>query len=138
MFGDNCIRARCKGQGVIALSSGEAEYHGLTIGMSEALGDYSLCADLNVKVIPQCLLDATTAISIGSRRGLGNVKHIDTMFLWVQEIVGSNRVRLGKRHTSEMLADMLTKPVAADILHRHMTSMGFRFEEGSHELAFKA
>ena len=138
MFGDNCIRARCKGQGVIALSSGESEYYGLTIGMSEALGDFSLCADFNVKVTPQCLLDATTAISIGSRRGLGNVKHIDTVFLWVQEIVGSNRVRLGKRGTNDMLADMLTKPVAADILHRHMTSMGFRFEEGSHELAFKA
>ena len=138
MFGDNCIRARCKGQGVIALSSGEAEYYGLTIGMSEALGDYSLCADLNVKVVPQCLLDATTAISIGSRRGLGNVKHIDTVFLWVQEVVGSNRVKLGKRHTTEMLADMLTKAVPADILNRHMTSMGFRFEEGRHELAFKA
>ena len=75
-----CIRARCKGQGVIALSSGEAEYYGLTIGMSKALGDYTPCADLNVEVAPQCLLDATTAISIGSRRGLGI---IDTVFLWV-------------------------------------------------------
>ena len=138
MFGDNCIRARCKGQGVIALSSGEAEYYGLTIGMSEALGDYALCADLNVKVVPQCLLDATTAISIGSRRGLGNVKHIDTVFLWVQEIVGSNRVKLGKRSTNDMLADMLTKPVSAEIMNRHMANMGFRFQEGSHELAFKA
>ena len=106
--------------------------------VSEALGDYPLCADLNVKVVTQCLLDATTAISIGSRRGLGNVKHIDTVFLWVQEVVGSNRVKLGKRHTSEMLADMLTKAVPADILNKHMTSMGFRFEEGRHELAFKA
>ena len=28
-------------------------------------------------------MDATTGLSIGSRHGLGKVKHIDTVFLWV-------------------------------------------------------
>eukprot|EP00971_Amphidinium_carterae_P106673 2113176-Amphidinium_carterae.1 len=30
-------------------------------------------------------MDATAGISIGSRRRLGRVKHIDTVFLWCQE-----------------------------------------------------
>ena len=138
MLGVSTVCTYCKGQAVIALSSGEAEYYGLVSAASQMLGLQSILLDWGWKFNCHVWMDATAGIAIGSRRGLGRVKHIDTVFLWVQEIVGSNRVKLGKRGANEMLADMLTKPVSAKIMNRHMTNMGFRFQEGSHELAFKA
>ena len=49
-------------------------------------------------------MDATAGIAIGSRRVLGRVKHIDTVFLWVQAMVTEGKVTLGKNPTKEMLA----------------------------------
>ena len=80
MFGQCCTRVMCKGQGVIALSSGESEYYGLTIGMSTLLGDVAMARDWNVDVKPRAILDASTGIAIGSRQGLGAVKHSTLCF----------------------------------------------------------
>ena len=54
---------------------------------SELLGMASTCLDYGMKVGIEANLDATTGIAIGSRRGLGKVKHINTVFLWVQDLV---------------------------------------------------
>ena len=65
-------------------------------------------------------------------------KHIDTVFLWCQQMVASGRARLSKRGTKEMIADMMTKPLSAPEMEAHMKSMGFEFKEGRHPLALKA
>ena len=57
------------------------------------------------------------------------------MFLWVQQIVTQGRVRLGKKGTDEMLADILTKPVNEKIMERMLRGMAFFFEEGKRRLA---
>ncbi len=67
----------------------------------------------------QVWMDATAGLAIGSRKGLGRVKHIDPAFLWVQDVVRQKRVRVGKKNTHEMIADMFTKPVSAPEMHRH-------------------
>ena len=85
--GTNTLLTYCRGQAVIALASGEAEYYGLVSIAAELLGLQSMCLDFGMLVGIESLLDATAGIAIGSRRGLGKVKHIDTVFLWVQELV---------------------------------------------------
>ena len=45
--------------------------------------------------------------------GLGRVKHIDTVFLWAEEVVPSGRAKLYKKSTADMLADLYTKPLEA-------------------------
>ena len=138
MLGESCIRTQSKGQGVIALSSGEAEYYGLTGGLSCALGDVSLAKDWNVKLKAEVIMDATAGIAIGSRRGLGRVKHIDTVFLWCQEVVVSKRARLSKRGTHDMIADVLTKPVPESAMTEMLSRMGYTYRDGRHELALAA
>ena len=81
MLGTSCIRAYSKGQAVIALSSGEAEYYGLVSGSSYALGDVAIARDWGMQLKAHLIMDATAGIAIGSRRGLGRVRHIDTMCL---------------------------------------------------------
>ena len=81
-------------------------------------------------------MDASAGIAIASRKGLGRVKHISTVFFWCQDLVQSGRLRLYKRHTSDMLADILTKPVPASVLKKQMHCMGFTDASGRHSLAF--
>ena len=82
-------------------------------------------------------MDASTGIAIGSRKGLGKVKHVDTVYLWCQDKVASGAVVLTKRHTSEMVADMMTKQLDIITVIKHLDSMGYRFEDGRHRLALK-
>ena len=135
MIGSHMIKAQTKGQAVIALSTGEAEYYGLVSGISALLGLTAIAQDWHHRFKMHVWMDATTGISIGSRRGLGKVKHIDTVFLWVQEVVLRKDVRLGKKHTSEMLADMLTKFLDENTMIRLLTGLGFKFRTGNHKLA---
>ena len=84
ILGKATIKTYCKGQAVIALSSGEAEYYGLVSGISQGLGEKAMLSDWDIGVDVQLWMDTTAGIAIGSRRGLGRVKHIDTVFLWVR------------------------------------------------------
>ena len=90
-LGKCTIRTTCKSQAIIALSSGEAEYHGLVFKLCQALGEQSTLQDWGVKVSIVGCMDATTGLSIGSRHGLGKVKHIDTVFLWAQDKILERR-----------------------------------------------
>ena len=82
--------------------------------------------------------DATAAIGIASRRGLGKVKHVDTVFLWIQERIEQMKIAIHKKHTSEMLADMLTKFLTNKEIVKHLNGMGFIFRDGDHELKLTA
>ena len=137
LLGTSTTKTFCRGQGMISLSSGEAEYYGLVSATAEALGEASLLKDWGIKVGVQIYMDATAGISLGSRRGLGRAKHIDTLFLWVQEYVTKGKIKIGKKHTSEMLADFLTKSVPENVIIKALNEMGYKYEEGQHELALR-
>ena len=73
-FGSHTLRASSSTQSVNSLSSGEAEYYGLLRGASLGIGAQALLADLGVKPEKPCISlrsDASAAIGIGMRRGLG-------------------------------------------------------------------
>ena len=101
---------------MIALSSGEAEYYSLVTLMSELIGLRSLGEDFNLKYALGVNIDATAAIGMSGRRGLGKVKHVDTVFLWIQEAIERHKVTVNKRGTDEILADLLTKHLTKEKL----------------------
>ena len=136
MLGSNLIKHNCRGQAVISLSTAESEYYGLVSGISCTLGDVALAIDLGHKLGAHIWMDATAGIAIGSRRGLGRVKHIDTVFLWCQQMVTDGRVKIGKKNTHGMLADILTKFVPEATMNRLLANMGMMFVSGSHRLAY--
>ena len=138
MLGQSTTKTYSKSQAVIALSGGEAEYYGLVSGISHSLGEQVTARDWRVLLDIQLYMDATAGMAIGSRKGLGRVKHIDTVFLWAQEMVRSGRVTIKKKHTTEMLADMLTKIVPGPRADALMRNMGFRVQAGRHEKGLRA
>ena len=137
MLGSCLLLSLCRGQARIALSSGEAEYYGLVTGCSEGLGVVSLAKDFGVLLLLHIWMDATAGSAIGSRRGLGRVKHIDTVFLWVQEVVNRKRAVLGKVHASQNLSDVLTKPVSGPELMRFIKAMGYEYLGGRASMGYR-
>ena len=137
-MGSATVQAYCKGQGVIALSSGEAEFYGLVSATKATLGLRSMLKDWGWNFGGTVLMDANAGISIGSRRGLGQVKHIDTQFLWIQEVYNKKEMTLGKRSTHEMLANFLTKPSDENDIVKCTKGLNMHYESGKHKMSLKS
>ena len=120
------IKHWSKTQPTIALSSGEAELNGIGAGIAQGLGIQSICRDLGYDYQLKVHSDATAAIGIARRRGMGKIRHLDTTDLWVQEVVRSGRVQLLKVLGAENPADVLTKYVDKAIMTKMMAKMGMK------------
>ena len=94
---------------MVALSSGEAEYYGMVKGASVALGLQSVLGDFRITCGIEVKSDASAAIGIANRRGLGKVRHIEVCQLWLQDKVRKGDINTTKVGTYENLADALTK-----------------------------
>ena len=66
------------------------------------------------------------------------MKHIDTVFLWVQAMVTEGKVTLGKKPTKDLLAHFLTKHVDGTTMLHCMTGLGMKFQSGESTLTLKA
>ena len=130
MRGSHCIKHLSVTQSTVALSSGEAELGGICRGASIGLGLQSLASDLGISLDLEILTDATAAIGICRRRGLGKIRHLATADLWVQDRLRRGDFKLTKIPGAENPADMLTKHVARDVMHRHMRKIGVSAETG--------
>ena len=80
--------------------------------------------------------DASAAIGIIRRMGLGKVRHLNTSWLWVQEKEASRELQYHKVKGSDKSADLFTKALDHDSIRRHTESMGSAFMFGRDSLAF--
>ena len=87
LFGFHSLKHWSVNQQRIALSSGEAEYYGLVRGVSQALGIKGMYQDMGVQMSINAYVDASAAVGIACRRGLGKVRHIELDQLWLQNQV---------------------------------------------------
>ena len=94
--GDHLIKAYSKTQANIALSSAEAEYYSMVKAASEGLGLKAMTMDYNKPLSPWMFVDATAAIGVAQRVGLGKLRHLETQSLWLQEAVRDKRIGLSK------------------------------------------
>ena len=100
-----CLTTYSKGQGVVSLSSGESEYHGLVSGACQTLGIASTAKDGGLFPSKEVTMDASAGIAMGNRRGLGRAKHVDAQYHWVQERTAKKEFRLKKEGADRMVAD---------------------------------
>ena len=114
MLGEHCIKSWSITQSVIALSSGEAEYYSMVKGASVALGLVGMLSDFECKISVVLRTDSSAAKGIGSRRGLGKVRHIELSQLWLQEKATTGTVQIVKIAGADNLSDSLTKHSTAD------------------------
>ena len=57
-------------------------------------------------------------------------KFIDVKYHWLRDKINANEIKLEYRRTSEMIADILTKPLGKNLFQKHCTDMGVIIRSG--------
>ena len=128
---DGCvIKHWTKTQSTVSLSSGEAELHGIAYGAARGLGLQPLLRDMGWEVSLRLHSDATAAIGICKRKGVGKVRHLATTDLWIQEQVRSGRIKLEKILGTENPADVFAKYVDRATMQKAMSKINIARKDG--------
>jgi hypothetical protein len=123
LIGKCLIKHWSKTQTTISLSSGEAELHGIAYGAAQALGLQSLLRDLGWSLKIRLHSDATAAIGICRRKGLGKIRHLSVTDLWIQDKVRSKTIDLVKVLGTDNPADVLTKYVQRPTMEKALAEL---------------
>ena len=138
MMGGHLIKHWSSTQKTLSLSSGESELSGILKGTSEAFGLRSLAEDLGITVDVKVRTDASAAVGICRRCGVGKVRHLAVGKLWVQEKLRAGEFELYKHPGAHNPGDILTKHVPTALIERHAEAMGLGFMEGRPDKAPRA
>ena len=74
-------------------------------------------------------IDASAALGISQRKGVGRVRHLSVGVLWIQEQQLRKALEMTKRHGPRNPADVLTKCLAAQAVD-HIV-LGIRCRDGA-------
>ena len=91
------------------------------------VSEHSLGIDLDLKFES----DSSSAKSFANRKGLGKQRHVQTRFLWIQDMVAARVFKITKVHGEKNISDVLTKVTSGTLLKRHMQEMNFQFVDHS-------
>ena len=130
MMGNHCVKAASGLQSTISLSSGESEFYAIVKAAAVGLQMKSLLLDWGYDVAVSVHTDSSAAIGTCSRRGLGKLRHVQTGYLWVQERVAAEDIKIYKVGTKVNPADMCTKSLSAEMTKGFMTMTGHVYLEG--------
>ena len=84
-MGQHTTKIWSKIQTLFALSSGGRGFYAALGASAEGLGFMSLMGDFGYEATGEALGDASAALGVINRRGLGRTRHIDTGLLWIQQ-----------------------------------------------------
>ena len=79
--------------------------------------------------------DASAALGIVQRRGIGKVRHIRTQSLWLQEAHATKRLAYEKIDGSRNPSDLMTKHLTDTLQQRHLNYMSTHAVSGRAETA---
>ena len=129
-WGAHTLKTWSSTQQVIALSSGEAELYALVKGVAQSYGIISMLKDFGLLVGCTACTDASAAIGIVHRQGLGKTRHIDVQYLWVQKDVYDEKLKIVKVGTDSNPADLMTKHLKPELVDRHLQILKFKRADG--------
>ena len=75
-------------------------------------------------------VDASAALGIAQREGLGKLRHLQTNVLWLQSQAVKRALQMRKVDGSRNAADVQTKHVPREVAGKHMVSISCEFREG--------
>ena len=136
-LGWHCLKSWSSTQATVAMSSAEAELFSLTKGASTTLGMLSVARDLGLELAATVHSDASAALAIAQRQGLGKLRHLKVQYLWVQERVRRGDLGVKKVHGKVNPADLLTKHLNVVDMTKHVEFLGFETSASRSEFAPK-
>ena len=138
MNGDHFIKLSSTTQGVLSLSSAEAEWFAMVKASCLGIGTQSALKDFGVAVGIHLHTDSSAAKGIGSRRGVGKVRHLDVNTLWLQQKVSSRSIKLFKVDTKANPADLGTKHLEQASIVKFLSELGFCYLAGKSQLGLSS
>ena len=109
----------------LALSSGEAELGAVVRGATEGLGITALLGDFGLTCPMVIRSDATAAIGMVKRLGLGRVRHLAVADLWVQQKLRRGAFTISKWPGVSNPSDMMTKYLSCDDTMKFLKMLTF-------------
>ena len=70
-------------------------------------------------------VDSSSAKQLSERRGVGQTRHIQAKFLWLQDKVAEKELSLEKVKGPENDSDLVTKVQVKKTIQEHLARMGF-------------
>ena len=134
--GRHVIKTWLSTQHIIALSSAEVELYALLKCTCQTLGIVNLALDFGIQLKATVHTDASAALAITHRQGLGKLKHIDFHWLWIQERVKNCNVSTHKVNGKDNPADLFTKLLPREDIQKHVESMNFTIAGGRADKSF--
>ena len=134
-MGEHVLKAYCRQQKVVALSSAEAELYAMVAASAETLAMAAYAKDLGLSLECELFCDSSAALGIAQRAGIGKVRHLRTQGLWVQEVRVGGRIQYRKVLGSKNPADLMTKHMTAELSKQHLTTLSMKIEGGRAESA---
>ena len=134
-WGIHTLKTWSKTQALVARSSCEAELYGTVRGACEGFGMQTLFKDLGVDVDVQISLDTNAAKGIVERKGLSQVRHLDTEHLWLQQEQARRLLRLAQIYGTLNPADLMTNDHAERDMCKHMVILHMELSKGRANIA---
>ena len=125
------IKSWSKTLSTLALSSGESELAAMAKGAAEGLGMQAVLMDFGIKVEVEIHSDATAAIGIASRQGLGRIRHIAVTDLWIQQRMKAGDIKAFKVDGMKNVSDLMTKPLDMPRMDMLLESIGVQVQEAT-------
>ena len=122
--GSHALKTCSKTQSLIALSSGESEFYAALKASAETLGMLAIMKDFCWNMHGEVYGDASAALGIIHRRGLGRTRHIDTGLLWIQKTAAEKRLSYYKVLGTDNPADLMTKYLSKEVIEKHCRLLG--------------
>ena len=130
MVGNHLLKGWAKTQTLIALGSGESELYATLRAASEGLGLIAIAKELSITMRGEVWSDASAALGIIERKGLGKTQHIGTGFLWIQQTAAERRLQFGKVLGRDNPADLFTKYFDWETMKRHSPKRSLDYTDG--------
>ena len=125
IFNGGAISWSSRLQQTVAASTTEAEYMGAAAAIKEGLWLRKLFNDMGLNTEISIWADNQSAIKLLKNPVFSmRSKHIDVLYHFARERVARGEVSFNYIRTDKMVADALTKPVAANKLHYCLDAMG--------------
>ena len=123
------IKAWSKTITTLALSSGESELSAMAKGAAEGMGLQSILGDFGLDVKVEIHSDATAAIGIAARQGLGRIRHVAVADLWIQQRLKAGAFSVAKVAGLANMSDLMTKALEAPRIDLLLRMMGVNAKE---------
>lgn len=118
------VNAFSRTQGLASLSTAGAEGFALGAGVCEGFFIRSILLELNEQVRMTWASDSSLEIAAARRLGLGKMKHVSIIYVFVQELVRSGPVALVNLPTGCNPADIATNALDQLTIEKHLAACG--------------